>query len=248
MVYQPRHYRRNLKTVGLVSFSVAVGETDLFVLADTDLQDRARGLVKSVRAQIQSHVSRNHEFATSMASLPFPAQMAATDLPRVVVAMYRAGQTAGTGPMAAVAGAVAEAVGDGLLELSRQVIVENGGDIFVKSDEPRTVSIYAGSSPLSGKMGLVIPAGRFGVCTSSGTVGHSLSLGCADAAMVVSADTALADALATALGNRVHCADDIEPALEWVHQVDGVLHAAIVFRDRLGTRGRFELVPTGAAR
>ena len=114
-----------------------------------------------------------------------PAPEAGSCLPRVIATMYRAGKIAGTGPMAAVAGALAEAVGDSLLELSSQVIVENGGDIFIKSDQPRVVSIHAGQSPLSEKVGLAIPVGRFGVCTSSGTVGHSISFGNADAAMVV---------------------------------------------------------------
>ena len=245
MMYQPRYYRRNVDATDLVRFSAALGETDLLVLADTNLAEQALETVRSIRAEIQGHILNRREFVTSMEPLPLPEKVASADLPPVVVAMYRAAQIAGTGPMAAVAGAVAEAVGDSLLQYSRQVIVENGGDIFIKSDEPRTVSIYAGDAALSEKIGLVVPPGRVGICTSSATVGHAISIGCADAAVVVCSDTALADAMATALGNRVKSADDIEPALDWVQQVEGVLHAAVVFRDHFGTWGQFEVVPVG---
>jgi ApbE superfamily uncharacterized protein (UPF0280 family) len=110
--------------------------------------------------------------------------------------------------MAAVAGAIAEYVGRALLPLSEEVIVENGGDIFIFSKRERLAAVYAGDSPLSGRLAVALKprggpgtAGAFGVCHSSGTVGHSLSFGKADAALVISEDCALADAAATRLGN-----------------------------------------------
>ncbi len=119
--------------------------------------------------------------------------------------MAAAAQTAGVGPMAAVAGAIAECVGRELLEFSPEVIVENGGDIFLKVSHRRTVGIFAGDSPLTGRIGIQIEARDtpLGVCTSSGTVGHSLSFGRADAVVVLAPAAALADAAATAIGNRV---------------------------------------------
>ncbi len=106
---------------------------------------------------------------------------------------------------------------------SPEVIVENGGDIFLKTSQAATVALYAGNSPLSLKVGILLAAAMtpLGVCTSSGTVGHSLSLGRADAACVLAADTALADAAATALGNRVKVPDDIPAALEWLSNTPG---------------------------
>ncbi len=244
VMYQARHYRKTVDAGRLVSFAVTVGETDLLVLADSDLQPETRELIKAARAHLQAHIAQRPEFVSSLRPLDIPAPEAADEkVAEMIAAMYRASQIAGTGPMAAVAGAVAEAVGQGLLTRSRQVIVENGGDIFIKSDVPRTVSIYAGESPLSTKVGIRLPAGRFGVCTSSGMVGHSFSMGKADAAVAISADTALADAVATALGNRIECAEDIAAGLEWVQGIEGILHAAIIVGDRFGTWGQFEIVP-----
>ena len=108
--------------------------------------------------------------------------------------------------MAAVAGAIAEYVGRSLLlQGVREVMVENGGDIFLSRKKDCTVAIFAGQSPLSNKVGVLI-AGKDmprAVCTSSGTVGHSLSFGDADSVTVLASSTPLADAVATRLGNEV---------------------------------------------
>ncbi len=147
--------------------------------------------------------------------------------------------------MAAVAGALAARVGRALAPLSPEIIVENGGDIYLKVAEPVTVALFAGKSPLSWRVGLKIdPAlSPLGVCTSSGTVGHSLSFGRADAACVVAADAALADAAATALGNRVPDAAAIAPALKWAETVAGIRGAVVIVGDKLGAVGDLELTP-----
>ena len=127
--------------------------------------------------------------------------------------------------MAAVAGAISEFAGKGLLEYTSQVILENGGDIFIKTDKERKIGIYAGDSVLSGKVALrIIPeATPAGISTSSGTVGHSLSFGRADAVTVVSSDAALADACATAACNKVKTEADIKAALDFVSKTTNVI-------------------------
>ena len=159
--------------------------------------------------------------------------------------MIQAATPAGVGPMAAVAGAIAARVGRALLAFTDEIIVENGGDIFMHLHRPATVSLFAGRSPLSHKVGLRInpEPETWGVCTSSGTVGHSLSLGQADAACVVAHDTALADACATALGNRVASAAAIQGALDWVGGIPGLKGALVVVGEHLGAWGQIELVP-----
>jgi len=146
--------------------------------------------------------------------------------------------------MAAVAGAVAEAVGEALLAETDQVIVENGGDIFLWTTRPRVVAVYAGDSPLTGKIGLRV--GRveqpLGLCTSSGTVGHSLSFGKADAAIVLAETAAMADAAATALGNRVQDAGDIESALSWLQGISRALGGVVVVGNSFGAWGEVEVV------
>ena len=145
--------------------------------------------------------------------------------------------------MAAVAGAVAEMVGERLLQSSSEVIVENGGDIFLKISKKRRIGIYAGGSSFTGKLAIEVEPGQtpLGICTSSGSVGPSLSLGLADAAVVLAPSAALADAAATAVGNRVRSADDIGAALEFGQSIRGVIATVIIAGDRMGARGDVKL-------
>jgi hypothetical protein len=148
--------------------------------------------------------------------------------------------------MAAVAGAVAEFVGRELLEFSPEIIVENGGDIFLKINRKRIVGIYAGDSPLTGKLGLEInPQDTpLGVCTSSGTVGHSLSFGKADAVVVMAGSATLADAAATAICNKVKKPDDINGAIEIGRNIAGLKGIVIIIGSSIGVWGDVKLCET----
>lgn len=238
-MYQPRTYRDWGSGRRLVSYDVTLAETDLRISTRRNLAGKAGQSVRRHRAVIEQHIARRPAFLTSLTPLSVPRD--ASDLIR---AMYRAGKVCGVGPMAAVAGAVAEAVGRDLLPSSPDVIVENGGDIFMISQSPRTVAIYAGDSHFSGKIGILIQPTEtpVGVCTSSGTVGHSLSFGHADAVVVLAAGTALADAAATAIGNQVTDRARIEHGLALAQSIKGLIGVVIVAGDGLGVWGRVELV------
>jgi len=232
-------YRRRVSPAGLVAFTVSLAESDLHVSARSDLSTRAAEALAAVRALIESHMRARPEFGTSL--VPLPPDPAA---PGVISRMLEAGRLAGTGPMAAVAGAVSGAVGRALMASSPDVIVENGGDLFVAGCQPRLCAVFAGESKLSMKLGVRVPAAEqgLGVCTSSGTVGPSLSRGRADAALVISADECLADAAATELGNRVRAREDLESAIGWVRGVEGVAGALAILGEDLAAWGEIELV------
>jgi ApbE superfamily uncharacterized protein (UPF0280 family) len=208
--YEPRTYRTRMARTGLTGFRVAVKETDLWVLAVRDFSPEVRELVIQERRQLEAYIAGHPGFLTTL--VPWPEDPYA---PPVVREMVQAAAACGVGPMAAVAGTLAARVGRPLTDMSPEVIVENGGDIFLAITHPATVALFAGKSPLSHRVGLAIdPAlSPLGVCTSSATVGHSLSFGRADAACVLAPSPALADAAATALGNRVQGLDTIAPAL-----------------------------------
>ena len=146
--------------------------------------------------------------------------------------------------MAAVAGAVAECVGKELLNFSREVIVENGGDIFLKNIKRRVVGIYTGKAAFAERIALRIEPREtpLGICTSSGTVGHSLSFGRADAAIVLSPSTPLADAAATAIGNLVQEADDVYRGIELAKGVEGLKGVVVVKDDKMALWGEINLV------
>ena len=237
-MYQPRTYRQWAATEDLVSFRVVVGETDLLIRASSDFSDQALEIVKRCRAGLEDYITRHPLFAVTLA--PIGVEDCA---PALVREMAAAAQAAGVGPMAAVAGAIAREVGTGLLPFSEEVIVENGGDIYVRSSRPRLVGLYAGESPLTGKVAFLIQPEDtpLGICTSSGTVGHSLSFGLADAAAAFSPSAALADAAATAIGNRVRTAEDIPGAIAFAQSVPGLTGVAIVKGDVLGVWGKVQL-------
>ncbi len=244
MTYQPRVYRQSAESPDLVGFAVAVDETDLYIQAEARLIDEALESIRQARAQIERHIQRYPHFATSLQPLP-----ELDKCPALVREMYQAAQQAGTGPMAAVAGAVAAYVGQQLLASSRQVIVENGGDIFLATAVTRVVAIEAGQSRFSRQIGLAIPGGvRLGVCTSSGTVGHSVSSGQADAAVVVAPDAALADAVATATANRIQGPQDCQQAVRWATQLPGISGAVAICGDQMAVGGEIEIVPLTANR
>jgi ApbE superfamily uncharacterized protein (UPF0280 family) len=218
-----------------------VQETDLWVHAGGPFEPLARELVLHSRWEIEGYIERFPAFARTL--LPWPLEN--EPAPPLVREMMAAGRAAGVGPMAAVAGAIAAAVGRGLQSASPEVVVENGGDVFLSLNGDAVVGIAAGASPLSLMVGIRLQRNAFpmAVCTSSGSVGHSLSFGRADAVTVVAPDCALADAAATAIGNRVRIATDIEPALDFGLAIAGVRGVAIIVGNRMGLRGELELVP-----
>ena len=238
--YEPRTYRTRMARPGLTGFRVAVKETDLWVLAARDCTREVREFVIQERQQLEAYIAGHPGFLTTL--VPWPGDPFA---PLLVREMIDAAAAAGVGPMAAVAGALAARVGLHLAPLSPEVIVENGGDIFLAIQQPATVALFAGKSPLSHRVGLKVEPSDspLGVCTSSATVGHSLSLGRADAACVLAPSAALADAAATALGNRVQGPDTIAPALEWIAGLPDIFGAIVIVGEKLGAWGRVELVP-----
>ncbi len=239
--YANRTYRERMAVEGLVAFEVTVEETNLFILAERDLSDIGARAARRAREAVLAYAKAHKGFLDSLE--PLAAEPGA---PGIVREMCRAGQAAGVGPMAAVAGAVAEEVSRSILRKSRSVIVENGGDVFVAGEGDRVVAVDAGTSALSGKVGVRLPAEDLplGMCTSSGTVGHSLSFGRADAVAVVARRGALADAAATALANVVWSAEDIEGCLAAAQRIKGVRHVVAIVGDALGVWGRYEIVRT----
>jgi ApbE superfamily uncharacterized protein (UPF0280 family) len=232
-------YRGVVSPTDLIPFRVIIRETDLMVLADRDLSREAYEITLRHRLALEDHLRRHPEFGESFAPLPeVPGE------PGIVRLMREAAAAAGVGPMAAVAGAVAECVGGELRSLSATVIVENGGDLYLCSAKERVVGIYAGAGPGDFDLGLRLkgPVSPSGIATSSGVIGPSFSGGQARAATVVARSAALADAAATALGNRLRAAGDIQPALEWLAAIPGVTGAVAMLGKTLGAWGAVDLV------
>ena len=237
--YRDRTYRNWTVKNNLIGFNVTVRETDLFISADSNLTSTALASVHRLRSSLESYITAHREFLISLVPVAYDAWA-----PEIVREMMQASAKTGVGPMAAVAGAMAEHVGRDLLLHTRNVIIENGGDIYMKSMNDVCVGLFAGRSPLSGRVSIKVRKEEMplGVCTSSGTVGHSLSFGCTDACCVKSGSVALADAAATAIGNIVKSKKDLQNGLKTGMKIEGVLGIVIIIGDQLGVIGDVELV------
>ncbi len=236
-----RTYRSLALRRGLVGFRVCIQETDLYIQTDRKLEKEVSDWVIEARFAIETYIRSHPNFLESY--VPLSDDPLA---PPIVQEMLRASSVARVGPMAAVAGAIAQYVGQRCMEItSGEVIIENGGDIFLWVSGPVTSAIWAGNSPFTGQIGILLAdvSRPFGICTSSGTVGHSRSLGRADAVTIVSRSVSLADAAATAIGNTIKTERDIAPGIELAKEIPGILGGIIIKGSRLGAWGQIELVP-----
>ena len=239
MRFTERTYRNKVLNHSLISYQVKVCETDLFISSDSDFRQVARQSVHRYRGYLESYIKIHPDFLTSLVPLKID------DLaPDIVRDMMKVSQVAGVGPMAAVAGALAEYVGRDLLKVTPNVIVENGGDIFLKSKDEINIGIFAGDSSFSEKLALKIRPEEMpmGICTSSATVGPSLSFGIADAVCVKSKSAAMADAAATMIGNLVKTKKDIKKAISYGSQIKDVIGILIIVENEMGLWGEMELL------
>lgn len=191
--------------------------------------------IKRLRKILEDYIENNPLFATSFSPLPLD-----DDAPEIARRMLTAAAVTGVGPMAAVAGAIAQSAAEyAIARGASEAIVENGGDIYLHSAEGITVGLYAGGRHFGGKLALFIPSSSLplAVCSSSGVMGHSVSLGRCDLATVFSKNASLADAAATLAGNLVASEDDIAPALERIMSVEGVSGVLIMKNCKLGMAG-----------
>jgi hypothetical protein len=236
-------YRNRVTATDLIRRRIVVKETDLLVLSRTDIGDLVRDIVLTERDRLERYIAANPGFRDSL--LPLAVSDTA---PAIVRSMAAAGSAAGVGPMAAVAGAVCETVAAGVGDGGRDLILENGGDLFIATTRERIVGIFAGEGGRGAPFGLRVAPDRtpIGICTSSGRLGHSLSFGDSAAATVVSRSCALADAAATAVGNRVRGKHGVREGLDAAREIPGVLGVVVIRDGQLGAWGDVEIVGLGA--
>jgi ApbE superfamily uncharacterized protein (UPF0280 family) len=239
--YQRRFYRNWVKAKDLFLTRFIAKETDLQIMTDKPVDRRfLEARIRDYRWDIEEYIDKDRMFLVALK--PLAVELNA---PALVKEMAKQSRKANVGPMASVAGAVAEFLGRDLLKKGyKDVIVENGGDIFLRTRKSRVIAIYSGESKLWRNLAIKIKSKDtpLGVCTSSGTLGHSLSFGLADSAVILSKSATLADAVATAACNLVQSQHDLEKALLFTRSIEGVSAAAIIFKNNLVSWGAIEFV------
>jgi ApbE superfamily uncharacterized protein (UPF0280 family) len=244
-IFEERTYRTQFNSKRFLSFELKHLETDLWIGVDpSSFNERMKevALIKigRLRKIFDQYIQKEPFFKKSLK--PFqPSKIAPTE----AFEMALASEKAGIGPMSAVAGLFAREVGEEIIQnfSVTELVIENGGDIYVLLKDELVLSVFAGESILSERIGLVIPAknNKLGICTSAGTVGPSLSYGKADAVVVVCEDILLADALATALGNKVKSPNDVGKVIKQAEKYPEILSLLIICEDKIGIKGENEI-------
>ena len=240
-IYEKRFYRDWVRTGGLHLNRIIAKESDLSVLSDKPLDLKFfEEKLRLYRWDIEEYIDKDRRFLSSLK--PISVEINA---PRIIKEMALASHKAGVGPMACVAGAIADFLCRDLKKKGyKEIIIENGGDIVITTRKPRTIGIYPGkfSSWKSLKLKIKPKDTPLAICTSSGRIGHSLSFGSADIVTVLASGGALADAAATSIANLINSKDDLERAIKFARSIKGVKGALIIFRRNLASWGKIEFV------
>ncbi|MDD4893960.1 MAG: UPF0280 family protein [Candidatus Omnitrophica bacterium] len=239
--YQKRFYRDWAKSQDLRLARIAVKETDLQVFTNKPADEVfIKERVNYYRRNIEGYIAKDRRFLTALK--PLEVELSAAP---IVKRMAQAAKLANVGPMAAVAGAIAEFLGRDLLKKGhKDIIIENGGDIFIAASKARKVGIYAGKSKIWNRLSIQIKSEDtpLGICTSSGKIGHSLSFGLADAVTILSKNASLADAAATAVANRVNSQSDLQKAADFAKSIKGISGVIIIIKRHLISWGKVKFV------
>lgn len=246
LLYTKRSYRQRFSQRDMVHFQAAYKDTDVDIgIPRQDFKPTviaaAKKIIENYHRQLSAYIKTDPQFGRSLSPCS-PLAVA----PEIAHRMAEAARLAGVGPMAAVAGAIAQYTAIDLVGADKEIIIENGGDIYLHSFQPRIIGLNTGeSSVFNNRLGLKINQQLcpVGICTSSGTVGPALSFGCADAAVIIARSAIVADAVATAAGNIVRQAEDVKKAAQFAATIPGVLGAVIIAADKIAAWGKVELVP-----
>ena len=223
-----------------------IKETFVWITADEKRYiEIAKEEIKQRRKELERFMRWHPYFLVTLESYQIEEK---NKIPEIVTRMTESAEKFGIGPMSAVAGTLAEFAVEAMHDAgATYAMVDNGGDVALICDREVLVGIYAGESPFSNRIALKLhpSSSLLGVCTSSGTVGHSISFGNADAATVISNSASLSDAAATALGNSVTVAQSVSKAFGVIKHVQGIKGALIIYKDTLATWGEIpEVVET----
>lgn len=236
-MYEERLYRN--KVLSKFKIEVSFKESDLLICSDNEIaKEKAQGVLVKYYEQVEKYIMENPLFLTSLS--PLEIDQAA---PAIIKEMLEASQVTGIGPFSSVAGAVAQYVGEELLGYCQEIIVENGGDIFLKINQDKIIGVYLGQELKVNNINLKIKkrGQAFGVASSSSSLGHSLNFGKADLVSVVAKNIIIADGFATAISNRIKKIEDVNKILAEVKDKFPIEGLLVAFEGKIFLWGDLEI-------
>jgi ApbE superfamily uncharacterized protein (UPF0280 family) len=250
-----RGYRDNINKKEYYSFNVCVLESDLYISLPASLKENIRKEIeeKSVRLvrKLRENLYKANEnidgFFVSLKPCMYNSEIIdrifQDESKRLINNMLKVSLETETGPMASVAGGISQIIGEMIKSYTDEYIVENGGDIYLSSTKEKTVSVYAGKSDISNKIGIKLKPEKMplSVCTSSAKIGRSLSMGNADVVTVVAGSAFLADALATQCGNILKKPENIKDAIDYIKNDFDIQGIFIIIEGQIGVWGNIEI-------
>jgi len=233
-------YRNKISTEGKFNFRLDYKYSSLLIICDRDIGSELEGYVRDFYRDLEEVIAMQPDFEKSL--VPLKSRL---DDPLIIRGMYNAGEVFEVGPMASVAGALCDYIAINIAGKCSFLMIENGGDVYIKSSSPLEVSIFTKNSYFKDKLTLLIEPGLTpcGICSSSGSFGHSLSFGKSDLVTVLSGSTITADAAATAIANTINNEDDIDTAIERFRTYDDIKGLIIIKNRRIGLWGQLQLAP-----
>jgi ApbE superfamily uncharacterized protein (UPF0280 family) len=232
-------YRNNVKTGEKYHWKITYQYSDLLLSSDKNIAGLTEEPVKEIYRYLHRCFKEDPSFLKSLSPVSVKP-----DYPEIIKKMCLLSAEFNVGPMAAVAGTVNEFLAEKLNKYCGNLIIENGGDLYLRSKKDRILGVYAKNNYFKDGISMRIKAGQMpcGVCASSGTFGHSLSLGKCDLAVVLSKSAISADAAATAVANSIFSSDDIAASIERFKNYQGIDGLLLIKDDKIGLWGKIELI------
>jgi hypothetical protein len=231
-------YRNRVKNKEKYTYRVVYENTEFIISSNRDIKSNIEQPLRDIYRDLEFVIERDPAFLKSLSPITIKEFY-----PVTIRKMCDLSLEFNVGPMAAVAGTVNDYIASSLSVSVENLIIENGGDVYIRSSRDVTTGIYVNNPYYKDGLLIKIKASSTpcGLCSSSGTFGHSLSLGKCDLAAVLSGSSISADAAATAIANSVKNSEDVEKALNKYKGFDSILGILIIKDDRIGIWGEFEL-------
>jgi len=231
-------YRKYISVREKFCYRLKYRYTDLLVTSDKEIGNEIKQPLVSFYNDIEKVIASDEDFSKSLGPVK-PLH----SYPPVIKEMCRAAGVFGVGPMAAVAGAVCDSIAESVSRICDFLMIENGGDVYIKSSHPVSAGLFSSSRHFPQSLNITINPGHTpcGICSSSGVMGHSLSMGKSDLVTVMSHSTAMADAAATAIANSVTEKTDVDRALHYYKDNKYIKGLVIIKDDRLAVWGALQL-------